>query len=106
MIEHFTVHDIRRTVATRIEEIGTSSMVLETLLNHISGKAGSVTRKHYAHGDLSRYAREALTKWETRLMECVADDDPFKTRYEDIEAIEARARAELNGGKPKLAIVS
>ena len=45
------LHDIRRTVATRIAELGVQPHVIEAVLNHISGHkagvAGISNRAHY-----------------------------------------------------------
>lgn len=103
-IAEFTPHDLRRTMATRLEETGTPLTVIESCLNHVSAKKGSVTRKHYAHGDQSLPIRHALTKWQALVEQCIAGRDPFEVRAEDIEAIEARAFAEASGGRPKLRI--
>lgn len=105
-IEHFVVHDLRRTMASRLEETGTPLTIIETALNHISGKSGSVTRKHYAHGDLGPLVRLALAKWQGLVQRCIKGEDPFEVNLEDLEAIEARGLAEANGGKPGLRIVS
>ena len=105
-VAHFTPHDLRRTMATRLEETGTPMSVIETALNHISGKSSSVTRRHYAHGDQSLAVRHALAKWQGLVDQCVGGADPFEVRAEDIDADEARALAEAQGGKPILRIVS
>jgi integrase len=57
------LHDIRRTVATRMADIGVLPHVIEQILNHISGHkvgvAGIYNRSVY-----EREARAALAKWE------------------------------------------
>lgn len=80
--------------------------VIETTLNHISAKSGSVTRKHYAHGDMTMSVRHALAKWQGLVELCRSGADPFEVRAEDIEAVETRALAETRGGKPMLRVVS
>ena len=58
----WTLHDIRRTVATRMADFGTSPHVIEALLNHVSGTragvAGVYNRALYA-----AEKRAALTLW-------------------------------------------
>jgi integrase len=58
----FTIHDIRRSVATGIANLGTLPHVIEAVLNHISGSragvAGIYNRARYA-GEM----REALERW-------------------------------------------
>ena len=105
-IEDFIPHDLRRTMATRLEETGTSVTIISTALNHISGKSGSVTRKHYAHGDQSLAVRHALARWQGMIEQCIAGFDPFKVHIEDTDAIEARALAEARGGKPRLYLIA
>lgn len=104
-IEPFTPHDLRRTMATRLEETGTPTPVIENCLNHITAKSGSVTRRHYAHGDQSLPKRRALTTWQALVEQCIAGGDPFEVRVEDIQAVEARALAEASGGKLNLRLV-
>ncbi len=56
------LHDIRRTVATRLAELGTLPHVVEAVLNHLSGVragvAGIYNRAVYA-----KEKRQALTLW-------------------------------------------
>lgn len=64
--EHWTPHDIRRTVATGMAEIGVAPHVIEATLNHISGfkagVAGTYNRHRYDHEK-----RRALDMWAERL---------------------------------------
>jgi integrase len=90
---HATLHDVRRTVATRLEEMHppTPRPVVDAILNHVSAKAASVTSKHYVHADLRTAMREALTHWQRALVEIVGGGDPFRARREqNAEEIEAR----------------
>lgn len=105
-VDPFVVHDLRRTMATRLQEAGIGMTVIGVALNHISAKKASVTTKHYAHGDMSLAVRAAMSKWQGLVEQCIAGSDPFSIRVEDIEAVERRALAEVRGGKPGLAIVS
>ncbi len=105
-IESFIIHDLRRTVATRLEEIGVTSNTIETLLNHISGKAGSVTRLHYAHGDQSIAIRRALTRWQGIVEQCIQGHDPFAIDADYLDALEAAELAKFNEGKANLRIAS
>jgi integrase len=58
----YTLHDIRRSVATGMAEIGVQPHIIEAVLNHVSGHragvAGIYNRASYA-GPM----REALTRW-------------------------------------------
>jgi integrase len=55
-------HDLRRTAATRMAELGTLPHVIEAVLNHVSGHragvAGTYNRATYA-----KEMREALERW-------------------------------------------
>ena len=49
--EHWTFHDLRRTLATNLQKIGVKLEVTEAVLNHISGEVGSSA---YISGTTSR----------------------------------------------------
>lgn len=104
-VEPFVQHDLRRTLATRMEEVGVAMATISEILNHVSAKAGSVTRKHYAHGDKTLPMRIALAKWQGIVELCIAGKDPFEIRSEDLDAAEARALAETKGSASRLRLV-
>jgi integrase len=62
----WTIHDIRRTVATRMADIGIAPHVIEAILNHYSGHragpAGVYNRSNYP-----REVRAALALWEDHI---------------------------------------
>jgi integrase len=64
-------HDIRRTVATRMADIGVQPHIIEQILNHQSGHkrgpAGIYNRSSY-----EREVRAALALWEDHLSALVA----------------------------------
>jgi integrase len=70
----WTLHDIRRTVATRMGDIGVQPHIVEAVLNHISGHkkgvAGTYNRSVYA-----REKQEALNAWATHLATLLAQAD-------------------------------
>ena len=70
-INDFTLHDLRRTAATMMAELGTSPHVLERILNHIAGgTAQSITpigRIYNRHRYLNEM-RDALTRWEEQVL--------------------------------------
>jgi integrase len=51
LIAHWTVHDLRRTVATGMSALGTPPHVVEAILNHRSGSLGGLVGvyQHYQH---------------------------------------------------------
>jgi integrase len=63
----WTLHDLRRTAATRMAELGILPHVVERVLNHVSGTFGRVA------GIYNRFQyvdemRDALTTWETHVL--------------------------------------
>jgi integrase len=69
-LPHWTPHDLRRTCATGMADLGTSPHVIECVLNHVGGFRAGV------HGVYNRnsYAREmatALDLWAEHLMATV-----------------------------------
>jgi integrase len=66
-IEPWTLHDLRRTMATHLEEAGVSPFVIGHLLNHVSVTRASVTSRVYARYDYSSEKKQALDLWAARL---------------------------------------
>lgn len=63
--ERFTPHDLRRTLRTRLAELGVSDVVAERVLGHkLQGVLGIYNRHSY---DAEK--RQALLRWEQRLSE-------------------------------------
>ena len=63
-IDHFTPHDLRRTVATKMAESGVDETNISKVLNHI---VEGVTGKHYNLYSYDREKRKALEKWAREL---------------------------------------
>lgn len=63
----WTAHDLRRSAATHMEEIGISPFVVGHVLNHASVTRSTVTSRVYARYDYMREKREALNLWADRL---------------------------------------
>jgi integrase len=61
-LEHWTLHDIRRTVATGMAEIGVAPHIIEATLNHASGHKAGVAGI-YNRSTYEPEKREALDKW-------------------------------------------
>ena len=60
--EHWTLHDIRRTVATGLQRLGVRLEVTEAVLNHVSGAKGGIAGVDQRH-DWKAEKREALNAW-------------------------------------------
>lgn len=70
-IDHFVLHDLRRTYASGMAALGIPPHVVEKLLNHITGTVSGVAAVYNRY----RYAdemRAAVTAWEARLQTLVA----------------------------------
>jgi integrase len=64
--ESWTLHDIRRTVATRLHEAGADALVIEDLLGHLTGVRSGVAGVYNRASTLERQ-REALEAWSAKL---------------------------------------
>jgi integrase len=73
-IAPYTLHDLRRTVRTRLAELGVTPFIGELVIGH--------TQKGvHAIYDLHRYTaekRDALQRWEERLLDIVAGPEPAR----------------------------
>ena len=64
------LHDIRRTVATRMADLGVQPHVVEAILNHISGHKAGVAGV-YNRSSYATEKRDALTLWSEHVMSLV-----------------------------------
>jgi integrase len=69
-LEHWAVHDLRRTVATRMAELGVQPHIVEAVLNHVSGHKGGVAGI-YNRATYDREKREALNLWAEHVVATV-----------------------------------
>jgi integrase len=66
----WTLHDLRRTVRTRLGKLGVLPHIAELVLNHAGHKSG--IGGVYDHHDYGPEISEALRKWEAHLLEVLA----------------------------------
>jgi integrase len=69
-LDHWTIHDLRRTVSTKMGDIGIPPHIVEAVLNHISGQKGGVAGVY----NKSLYTAEkgqALARWAEYLTSVV-----------------------------------
>jgi integrase len=69
-LKHWTVHDLRRSVATGMADIGIQPHIIEAVLNHVSGHKGGVAGIY----NRSSYAAEkaqALALWDEHLTDVI-----------------------------------
>jgi integrase len=65
----WTLHDIRRTVATGLQRLGVRLEVTEALLNHVSGSRAGIVGVYQRHG-WDREKSEALRAWAKHVLDC------------------------------------
>jgi integrase len=85
-VSNWTLHDLRRTFATRLAEKGVLPHVVERLLNH---RMGAIS--NWTHGLITQVAeiynlasympemREAVAKWEAKLIALLPLSQPLST---------------------------
>jgi integrase len=77
-VEPWTPHDMRRTAATGMAELGVQPHVVEAVLNHISGHKSGVAGV-YNKAVYAKEKREALNLWAEHIMAIVEDRDSTVT---------------------------
>jgi integrase len=68
------LHDVRRTVVTRMAELGVQPHVVEAVLNHVSGHKAGVAGV-YNRSSYATEKREALDFWGKHIERLTADDN-------------------------------
>jgi integrase len=66
----WTLHDLRRTVATGLQRLGVRLEVTEAILNHISGSRGGIAGVYQRH-DWAAEKRSALDAWADHVISIV-----------------------------------
>jgi len=69
-LEPWTLHDLRRTAATRMADIGIQPHVIEAVLNHVSGHKAGVAGI-YNRASYEPEKRAALDRWAENLLAIV-----------------------------------
>jgi integrase len=75
----FTSHDLRRTFATMLAEMGIALDLVAAIVGHESG--GKDTRtlvRHYVHSDMLEQKGHALRRWDSRLKGIVMGEEAAK----------------------------
>jgi integrase len=70
-VDDFRLHDLRRTAATGMAELGILPHIIEAILNHVSGHKAGVAGIY----NKARYLdemRQGLTKWSAHIEQMVA----------------------------------
>ncbi len=74
-IPHWTLHDLRRTAATRMAGLGVAPHVIEAALNHISGSKAGVAGIYNRHSHAEE-KRAALDGWAGEVQRIVNGASP------------------------------
>jgi hypothetical protein len=69
-ISPWSIHDLRRTVATGLQRLGVRLEVTEAVLNHISGSRGGIAGIYQCH-DWADEKRAALEAWAAHVIAVV-----------------------------------
>jgi integrase len=69
-LPHWTLHDLRRTAATRMVDLGVQLHVVEAVLNHVSGHKAGVAGI-YNRATYTAEKKMALNMWADRVMTLV-----------------------------------
>jgi integrase len=64
VVSDFRLHDLRRTVRSRLPELGVTPDIAERVLAH---SLGGTIRRTYDHFDYAPAVAEALAKWDAKL---------------------------------------
>jgi integrase len=75
--EHWIIHDLRRTVATGLQKLGTPLQVTEAVLGHVSGSRAGVVGIYQRH-DYANEKRAALEAWGAHVTDLVEGREPGK----------------------------
>src|SRR5262249_43507057 len=73
--EHWTLHDLRRTVATGLGELGVEPHYIEAILNHVSGHRDGVAGT-YNRATYSAAMAQALARWSDHVRAIVTGSEP------------------------------
>ncbi|MXO71736.1 integrase arm-type DNA-binding domain-containing protein [Altererythrobacter buctensis] len=73
-LDHWTLHDLRRTLATGMQRLSIRFEVTEAILNHVSGSRSGVAGIYQRH-DWAAEKRAALDAWATHLQAVLTDTD-------------------------------
>jgi integrase len=76
-VRPWTLHDLRRTVATRLGDLGTEPHVIEMLLNHQSGHKRGVAGV-YNKSKYERAVRNAVAMWNNHIIGLIEGRDERK----------------------------
>lgn len=80
-VERFTSHDLRRTAATRLAELGTPRVVIDAILNHVDRSVSAIYDRH----NYANEKRAALEAWARKLEQIVSGKESTVTPLRRVE---------------------
>jgi integrase len=80
-IADFTTHDMRRTFATQLAELGVPLELIAAIVGHEAGKEQRILVRHYVRAQRLDAKTEVLSAWDERLLSYVAYG-PYLTQGE------------------------
>ena len=86
--ERWTLHDLRRTLATGLQKLGVRLEVTEAVLNHVSGSRAGIAGVYQRHSWADE-KRAALDAWGAHVAALVEGREP----QENVLPLSARAGA-------------
>jgi integrase len=75
VVEPYTLHDLRRTFSSGMARLGVQQIVVEKLLNHVSGGIQSPIAQVYNRYSYLDEMRAAIRTWEDYLSSLASDQD-------------------------------
>ena len=69
----FTLHDLRRSMATGLQRLGVRLEVTEAMLNHVSGSRSGIVGVYQRHRWTAE-ARTAASRWAAHLLGCATGE--------------------------------
>jgi len=84
-IEKFTTHDLRRTVATMLAEMGVALDLVAAVVGHGGGSRETRTLvRHYVRTDLIVRKAQILSGWDERVQSIVTGGKVTKTHHQSV----------------------
>jgi hypothetical protein len=96
-VPHWTLHDLRRTMATGLQRLGVRLEVTEAVLNHLSGSRSGIVGVYQRHNYFEE-KRAALAAWAREVKRLARAD--ASTRRTPAKRKSARAGAKSASAKP------
>jgi integrase len=93
-IEHFTPHDLRRTCATLISELGFVDATVDAILAHL--KKGEI--RTYNKNKYDKEKQEALTEWAIKL-DCIIAGSEYRNPQQREDDRKAEEEKKVNESK-------